>query len=204
MASNNESIEKSQIITIKFNNLKDHKSRIIINLQEIEYDSDETFKFGYKYYLNEKTENDQLKIKIPTGKYVGSIQLISSKTTPFLNSYTGYNTIYFGVNENHEKIIFKRPKCFPKSSYSYRFINTLLNSTFCNDLDMINSGYTVQFSANSDTSFNESRTLWLTYLGISSGFAKAFAYYPYAPILFMTGYFGFLHNDIYIRSEISK
>ncbi|TGM82523.1 hypothetical protein [Leptospira bouyouniensis] len=198
---NSESTERYQIISIKFHNFQNFKNRIIIKLQKIEYTSDENFQFGSNYTYNERIENELIEVRIPNGKYVGTIELIYSKTTPFYKGYFGISTIYFGINENMEKIQFQKAKCYPKKSYGYRFFNSLQYSIFCSDLNISDKNYTLLYTKNNDTTLNEPRTLWLTYLGISSGFAKTFVYYPYAPMLMMSGYFGFLQNDIDIEAE---
>ncbi|TGM19059.1 hypothetical protein EHQ82_10965 [Leptospira selangorensis] len=194
--------ENHKTISIKLINFKELKTKIKINLQLIEYISKENFKFGSKYSFIETIEGDSINIEIPTGKCVGTIELFSSKTIPFYKRYTGFNTIYFGINENRTKLDFHTDKCYPKAFYSYRMLNSLQNAIFCNDLKIDDKNYSFRFTAKDETNLNETRTIGLTYVGISTGLSEAFVYYPYAPFILISGFFGFTQNDIVINSEM--
>ncbi|TGM61901.1 hypothetical protein [Leptospira vanthielii] len=198
----NDSSKENVTIEINFTNLTEVKKEIEINLNTIDYISKDDYKFGSKYKFSETLDNNTLKIKIPKGKYVGSIELKLSKTIPFYSNQSGSHTVYFGINEQRIKENIINEKCNSNESYSFKKLKSSKFSNFCNDLDVLNKKYSINFSLDGKIDFNPTKTLALTYVGLSIGLAKSFQYYQLAPFLLISGYFGFIQNDMEIKSEI--
>ncbi|EKJ86110.1 hypothetical protein LEP1GSC017_3985 [Leptospira meyeri serovar Hardjo str. Went 5] len=193
---------KNQKIEINFINFPELEKEIEIDFQLIEYTFLDSFKFGSKFKFKEKVNVNNLKIEIPSGIYVGSIEVKVSKTIPFYANYSGIHTIYFGLNEKRIKEINTNEKCNSKEFYSTRKLKSSKFYNFCNDLNILNKKYSINFSSNGKKDFNTTKTFALTYVGVSAGLAKAFQNYQLAPILLISGFFGFVQNDIEINSEI--
>ncbi|WP_232227620.1 hypothetical protein [Leptospira wolbachii] len=189
-------------IEINFTKLTEVTKEIEINLQTIDYISKDDFKFGSKFKFSENINGNKLKIEIPKGKYVGSIGVKVSNTTPFYSNLSGLHTVYFGINEKRSKENIINEKCNSIESYSLRKLKYSKNSNFCDDLDVSNKKYSINFISDKKIDFNPTRTLTFTYVGVSIGLAKLFQHYQLAPILLISGYFGFIQNDIEIKSEI--
>ncbi|WP_210413536.1 hypothetical protein, partial [Leptospira selangorensis] len=180
------------------------KMKTEIELQSIEYFSEDNYRFGSKYLFSKEIIGDKINIEIPNGKFVGSIQIKISKTIPFYKNYFGIHTIYFGINEKRIKEKFSNGKCSSEYSFSIKLAKSSKYHNFCDDLDVENRKYKLKFLTNDKTEFNTTRTLALMYAGVSIGLTKSFQHYPYAPFLLLTSYFGFFLNDVDISSEIQQ
>ncbi|TGM73337.1 hypothetical protein EHR01_14165 [Leptospira mtsangambouensis] len=199
-----KSSDENKIIEISLVNFPKMKTEIEIELQSIEYFSEDSYRFGSKYSFSEEIIGDKINIEIPNGKFVGSIQVKLSKTIPFYKNYYGIHTIYFGMNEKRIKEKFSNEKCSSEYSFSIKLAKSLKYHNFCDDLDVINKKYKLKFLTNDRTEFNPTRTVALTYAGVSIGLTKSFQHYPYAPFLLLASYFGFFLNDVDISSEIQQ
>ncbi|MCW7467883.1 hypothetical protein ND810_18960 [Leptospira levettii] len=196
--------DKNKIIEISLLSFPKMKTEIYIELQSIEYFSEDSYRFGSKYSFSEEIIGDKINIEIPNGKFVGSIQVKISKTVPFYKNYFGIHTIYFGMNEKRIKEKFSNGKCSSEYSFSIKLAKSSKYNNYCDDLDVENKKYILKFLTNDKTEFNPSRTLALAYAGVSIGLTKSFTNYPYVPFLLLTSYFGFFLNDVEISSEIQQ
>lgn len=194
--------ENYSSLFIKFSNFEELKTKIKVDLQLVEYIADDNYKFGSKYTFSDSIENDFINIEIPQGRYVGTIELISSKTIPFYKKINGHHTIYFGKNQYDNKIDLKTDKCYINKFYSQSLIDSSRNGLFCNDLLVTDKTKSIKVNATKETNFNVTKTLFFNYIGVRSGFLDAFAYYSYAPFLLISGIFGFIQYDFDISAEM--
>lgn len=189
-------------IEIHFDKFPKSKKKIEIEIYSIEYFSDDNYRFGNKYKFSDETTEQNLRIKIPKGKYVGTIQVTTKETIPFYKRNTGINTIYFGINEKRLKEKFKKEKCSTEVSYGMKNTKDFIYSNFCNDLNTIDKKYKIVFHFADSVQFNPSKTIAILYSSVAIGISKIFEVYPYGPFLLITSYFGIIQNDVQIISEV--
>ncbi|MBM9592493.1 hypothetical protein JWG41_19715 [Leptospira sp. 201903075] len=195
------SLSHQKTITIKLNNFKDLKTKVKVSLQNLNSFAAENYKYEAEYSFQQTIEGDSITLEIPEGKFVGSISLLPSQTTPFYKSIQGFHTIYFGTNKNYAKSDYKEPNCFLNYFQGTQLFLLKSSANFCPILDLTEKNKNFEFSIPKEDELNPERTLWGLYLSISSAFAPAFVYYPYAPFLAFHGIFGATQNVVMIQLD---
>lgn len=196
-----DSLSSQKTITIKLNHFKDFKTKVIVSFQNLKSFEAENNKYEAEYFYNESIDGDSIILEIPEGKFVGSISLLSSQVTPFYKSIRGYHTIYFGTNEKYAINEFKELNCYLRHLKGNSILFPKSTANFCPILDLTEKNKKLEFSIPKVEELNAEGTLWGLYISISSAFAPAFVYYPYAPFLAFHGYFGATQNFVMIQLE---
>lgn len=199
--SKEDSVSDRKTITIKLNNFKDLKTKVMVSLQNLNSFAAENYKYEAEYFYHQTIEGDSITIEVPEGNFVGSISLLPSQTTPFYKSISGFHTIYFGTNEYYAKNDFKDLNCYLRYMHGNSFVLSKASANFCPILDLTEKNRNFELSIPKGEELNPERTFFGLYISIRSAFAPAFVYYPYAPFLVLHGIFGFTQNVVMIQLD---
>lgn len=194
-------MSNQKTITIKLNNFKDLKTKVIVSLQNLKSFEAENYKYEAEYFYNQTIEGDSIILAIPEGNFVGSITLLPSQTTPYYKSISGYHTIYFGTNENYGKNELKDLNCYLRYLRGNSILYSKATANFCPILDLTEKNKNFEFSIPKEELLNPAGTFFGLYLSIRTAFVPAFVYYPYAPFLVFHGIFGVTQNVVLIQLD---